>query len=84
MCSSDLCLCDHHFRIAAITRHASDNGVLAICRVATTAALASSVFATKESDTDALADLPGCDAPPNLFDATNCFVAWHARIHDAR
>src|SRR6202034_4834989 len=28
------CLCDHHFRIAAITRHSSNNRVPAICRVA--------------------------------------------------
>ena len=77
------CLCDHHFRIAAITRHASDNGVLAICRVAAATGLAGSVFTSKEPDSYTLADLPGRNTPANLLDAANCFMARHTRIHDA-
>src|SRR5580693_768923 len=73
------CLCDHHFRIAAIIRHASDNGVLAICRVAAATGLAGSVFTSKEPDSYTLADLPGRNPPANLLDAANCFVARHTR-----
>jgi hypothetical protein len=77
------CFCDHHFRIAAITRHASDNGVLAICRVTATTGLAGSVFTSKEPDSYTLAYLPGRNPPANLLDAANCFMARHTRIHDA-
>jgi hypothetical protein len=67
-----------------MTRHASDNGVLAICRVTATTGLAGSVFAAKKTNTDALTDLPARDAWADFLDSTNCFVARHARIHYAR
>src|ERR1700683_811922 len=74
---------DHHCRIAAITGHASNNGVLAICRVAAATGLAGSVFTSKEPDSYTLADLPGRNTPANLLDAANCFMARHTRIHYA-
>src|SRR5277367_1977608 len=74
---------NHHLRVTPIAGDAGENGILAVGCFTTAASLASSIFASEESDSDTLADLPSRDAGTNFLNAANSLMSRNARIRQA-